>query len=148
MATRDAETRRAIAELDRMIDTGAALAAWEAALNTPAWKGPPVWLHGDLQSGNLLARDGRLCAVIDFGTLAVGDPACDMMVAWTLFDRESRAAFREAVAVDAATWARGRGWALSFGVIALPYYVVTNPGLAGIARYAIGEVLAEHQHGA
>ena len=145
LATRDARTREAIASLDGMIDTRAATAAWEAALVAPVWQGPPVWLHGDLQSGNLLAVDGRVTAVIDFGAMAIGDPACDLMVAWNLFTARSRAAFREAIGVDDATWARGRGWGLSPALIALPYYRETNPGLAAIARHAIAEVLTEHE---
>ncbi len=143
LAPRDAATRTAIAELDGMIDTEAATAAWDAALAAPVWEGPPTWIHGDLQSGNLLVVDGRLNAVIDFGTMGVGDPACDMLVAWTLFTADARAAYRAAVQVDDATWARGRGWALSFGVGALSYYKVTNPTLAGIARHAIAEVLGD-----
>jgi len=143
LAPRDADTRDSIAKLEGIIDTAAATAAWDAALAAPVWDGPPVWLHGDLQSGNLLVRDGRLSAVIDFGCLAVGDPACDMMVGWTLLTAESRAAFRAAVGVDDATWARGRGWALSFGVGAYSYYKDTNPVLAGIGRHAIAEVLGD-----
>ena len=143
LATRDAVTRVAIGELDGMIDTNAASAAWDDALAAPAWDGPPVWIHGDLQSGNLLAVNGRLSAVIDFGCLGVGDPACDVMVAWTLFSSETRDAYRAALLVDDATWARGRGWALSTSLIALPYYKDTNPVLAGIARHAIAEVLAD-----
>jgi aminoglycoside phosphotransferase (APT) family kinase protein len=69
-------------------------------------------VHGDITAANLLVLDGRLSAVIDFGCLAVGDPACDLAIAWTLFDRNTRAAFRERLAVDDSTWARGRGWAL------------------------------------
>jgi aminoglycoside phosphotransferase (APT) family kinase protein len=141
---RDASTRAAIASLDGLIDTAAALAAWESALRAPAWDRPPVWIHGDLQAGNLLARQGRLSAVIDFGGLGVGDPACDLMVAWNLFPPDAREAFRAALAVDDAAWTRGRGWALSFGVIALPYYQHTNPGLAGIARQAIEAVIQTH----
>ncbi len=145
LAARDEGTRAAIAALDGMIDVGAATAAWEAALRAPIWDGPPVWVHGDLQSGNLLAQRGTLCAVIDWGCMGVGDPACDLMPAWNLFTAEARAVFREAMAVDDATWARGRGWALSCGLIALPYYQTSNPVLAGIARHAIGEVLAERR---
>ncbi len=147
LAVRDSSTRAAIAELEGMVDTGAALAAWEAALAAPVWDAPPVWIHGDLQAGNLLVQEGRLCAVIDFGCLGVGDPACDLQVAWNLFSPQTRQVFREAMQVDEATWARGRGWALSVGLIALPYYKNTNPVLAGIARRAIEEVLAEHQRG-
>ena len=103
----------------------------------------PVWVHGDIHSGNLLARDGRLSAVIDFGTLGVGDPACDLMVAWNLFREAGRHTFRDASAVDEATWARGRGWALSTALIALPYYRETNPVLADISRNTIAEVLGD-----
>jgi aminoglycoside phosphotransferase (APT) family kinase protein len=143
LAVRDRPTRDAIATLHRTLDAGAATAAWEAALQAPAWHGPAVWLHGDLQAGNLLAQRGRLSAVIDFGCLGVGDPACDAMAAWTYLSAETRDVFRAALPVDDATWARGRGWALSFGLIALPYYQSTNPILAGIARHTIDEVLAD-----
>jgi aminoglycoside phosphotransferase (APT) family kinase protein len=145
LALRDAQTRTAIASLHGMLDTGAVTAAWEAALAAPAWQGPPVWIHGDLQAGNLLARQGRLSAVIDFGCLGVGDPACDLQVAWNFLSAETRDIFRAALSVDAATWARGRGWALSVGLIALPYYRDTNPILAGISRRAIDEILADHE---
>jgi aminoglycoside phosphotransferase (APT) family kinase protein len=145
LATRDAQTRAAIASLHGMLDAGAVTAAWEAALAAPTWQGPPVWIHGDLQAGNLLARQGRLSAVIDFGCLGVGDPACDLQVAWNFLSAETRDVFRAALQVDAATWARGRGWALSVGLIALPYYQNTNPILAGISRHAIDEVLADQK---
>jgi aminoglycoside phosphotransferase (APT) family kinase protein len=144
LAMRDTRTREAIATLHGMFDANAVTAVWDAALQAPAWHGAPVWLHGDLQSGNLLAQQGRLSAVIDFGCLGVGDPACDVMAAWLYLSAESRDVFRAALPVDDATWARGRGWALSVGLIALPYYQTTNPVLAGIARRAINEALADH----
>ena len=146
LSTRDAETRAAIASLDDMLDTGAVAVAWDAALQAPAWHGPPVWIHGDLQALNLLVQRGRISAVIDFGCLGVGDPACDLQVAWNLLSAQTRDDFRAALPVDDATWARGRGWALSVGLIALPYYQSTNPVLADIARRAIAEVLADHEH--
>jgi aminoglycoside phosphotransferase (APT) family kinase protein len=142
LAQRDAYTRDALAQCEGLIDVAAATRAWQAARATPAWRGPAVWLHGDLQSGNLLQKNGALCAVIDFGCMTVGDPACDLMIAWNLFDADTRATFRNAVNVDEATWARGRGWALSV-VVALPYYQHSNPTLAGISRHAIAQVLAE-----
>jgi aminoglycoside phosphotransferase (APT) family kinase protein len=129
------------------IDTDAATAAWEAALRAPPWDRPPVWVHGDLQSGNLLAVRGRISAVIDFGCLGVGDPAVDLIVAWNLLPPDARGVFRAALRVDEATWARGRGWALSTALIALPYYHRTNPVLAGIARHSIRAVLSEHAYG-
>jgi aminoglycoside phosphotransferase (APT) family kinase protein len=145
LAERDAPTRAAIAELHGMLDTSAVTAAWEAALQAPAWDGPPTWLHGDLTPVNLLVRQGQLCAIIDWGGVGVGDPACDGMVAWSLLSADMRPVFRAALAADNAMWARGRGWALSFGLIALPYYQHTNPVLAGIARCTINEVLADHR---
>ena len=139
---RDAATRVAIAALEGVLDAGAAIAAWEEALRAAPWDRSPVWLHGDLQSGNLLVVQGQLSAVIDFGCLGVGDPAVDLIVAWNLFSGDARDAFREALAVDDATWARGRGWALSVALIALPYYRDSNPVLAGISRRAIDAVLS------
>jgi len=144
LAMRDTRTRDVIAALQGALDTDAVTAVWDAAIKAPAWRGPPVWLHGDLQSGNLLAVEGRLSAVIDFGCLGVGDPAYDVMAAWLYLSAETRAVFRAALSVDDATWVRGRGLALSVGLIALPYYQRTNPVLAGIARRAIDEALADH----
>jgi len=145
LGRRDAETRVAIEALRGTLDAEAVTAAWEAALQAPAWHGPAVWLHGDLNAANLLVQDGRLNAVIDFGCLGVGDPACDLMAAWTYLSAETRDVFHAALPADDATWVRGRGWALSFGLIALPYYQSTNPVLAGIARYAINEALADQE---
>lgn len=150
LAMRDAPVRAAIAALHggsggTLLDINAATAAWEAALQAPTWHGAPVWVHGDLQSGNLLAQGGRLRAVIDFGGLGVGDPACDLIVAWNLFGGSARNVFRAALSVDDATWARGCGWALSVGLIALPYYLNTSPAMVRYARHTIAQVLADHQ---
>lgn len=148
LAKRDTQTRACLESLEGMIDTVLATAVWERSLNATVYNQPPVWIHGDLQSGNLLVQQGKLSAVIDFGGLGVGDPACDLMVAWNLLSTESRAVFRTVLSVDEATWVRGRGWALSVGLIALPYYQQTNPILAEISQYAIAEVLADYrQHG-
>jgi aminoglycoside phosphotransferase (APT) family kinase protein len=143
LSTRDSDTREAITALDGQIDTRAAARAWQASLDAPAWDGPPVWIHGDLHGGNLLAHRGRLSAVIDFGCLGVGDPAVDVMAAWTFLPAAARSTFRAAVGVDDATWARGRGWALSVALIALPYYIDRNPPFAADARHWIHEVLAD-----
>ena len=145
MTVQDEEARPALVELEGTIDVAAATAAWEEALAAPLWTGPPVWIHGDLLAGNLLLRDGRLTGVIDWGGLGVGDPACDLIVAWNLLPAEVREAFRDELGVDDAPWARGRGWALSVALLQLPYYKVTNPSLAGNARDVIGEVLAERR---
>ena len=143
LARRDAAVRTAIAALLNDYDPRTLTAAWETALHTPPWPGPPLWHHGDLQAGNLLARHGRLAAVIDFGCTGVGDPACDVMAAWLFLSAETRAIFRDVLRVDDDTWARGKGWALSMGLMALPYYRTTNPVLAAIGRRAIDEVLAD-----
>lgn len=143
LALRDTHTRSAIQSLRGALDTDAVSAVWDAALEAPTWRNPPVWLHGDLQSGNLLAVEGRLSAVIDFGCLGVGDPACDIMAAWIYLSAETRDTFRAVLQVDDATWARSRGWALSVALIALPYYQTTNPTLAEIARRAIHETLID-----
>ena len=109
------------------------------------WDRAPVWFHGDLLPGNLLFQQGRLCAIIDFGTLGVGDPACDLMVAWNTLPAESRSVFRAALGVDDATWARGRGWALWQALVFIPYYLHTNPVGVGFARRTLAEVLSDHQ---
>ncbi len=143
LMARDDVTRRAIAELNGEIDVKATIAAWNAASAAPVWSHDPVWLHGDLSRENLLERDGRLKAVIDFGGLGVGDPACDLIVAWSLFRGEARDTFRTTIEADDASWARGRGWALSTALVASPYYRDTNPALAAASRRTIEEVLAD-----
>ena len=144
LAVRDDHLRRAIPEWDGLVDIDAVKAAWEAALEAPVWEGQAVWIHGDLLPVNMVAARVRLSAVIDFGCLGVGDPAADLAVALTLFSGESREAFRAALGVDSATWARGRGWAL-MGLGALPYYRNTNPAIVARARRQIDEVIADHK---
>jgi aminoglycoside phosphotransferase (APT) family kinase protein len=102
-----------------------------------------VWYHGDVAAGNLLVRDGRLCAVIDFGGLAVGDPACDLAIAWTLLDAPSRALFRTRLDVDDAIWTRGRGWVLWKGMIILAGLIETNVIEAASAERAVAAVLKD-----
>jgi aminoglycoside phosphotransferase (APT) family kinase protein len=140
----DAETRAAIRTLGSRIDSRAATEAWEAAL-AATWTGTPVWFHGDVAAGNLLLDDhGDLAAVIDFGTSGVGDPACDLVIAWTLLEGESRAEFRRLVPADDSMWARGRGWALwkALIMIASPN---TGPGGLEEAARVTDAVLAEHR---
>jgi aminoglycoside phosphotransferase (APT) family kinase protein len=102
---------------------------WDLGLAAPQWHGPPVWYHGDFHTGNLLANDHRITAVLDFGGLGVGDPANDLMMAFALFSTVPRAIFREALAVDDATWQRGRAWALTTGLSAYTAYAPTNPAI-------------------
>lgn len=143
LSTRDAGFRAAVAAAGDMVDAGAMIAAWEAALAAPAWDGPPVWVHGDLsRPGNLVVTEGRLSAVIDFGCLGVGDPACELAAAWSLFSGTSRDVFRATLPFDDATWARARGWALR-AVGAIPYYKDTNPAIVAEAQHTIAEVLAD-----
>lgn len=143
LADRDDAVRSAIAELGTRIDGDAALRSWQESLAAPAWDAPGTWLHGDLLPGNLLVRQGRLSAVIDFGSLAVGDPACDLQPAWHLFTGTSRRTFFAELGNDEAFRLRGRGWVLSQAVIALPYYWETNPGIVRQSLHALAEVLAE-----
>ncbi|MFE9251492.1 aminoglycoside phosphotransferase family protein [Streptomyces sp. NPDC007088] len=136
----DEETRRCLAALREEVDTGRARAVWEAALAT-RWEGEPVWFHGDVAPGNLLLTGGRLGAVIDFGTSGVGDPACDLVIAWGLFSAESRTAFRDALGLDAGTWARARGWALWKSLLVLSQIRDTDPEQAAAHRRIIADVL-------
>ncbi|WP_067127610.1 aminoglycoside phosphotransferase family protein [Microtetraspora malaysiensis] len=146
LAEHDDGVRRSIAQLGDRIDGATALRSWQESLEAPAWGQPGVWVHGDLLPGNLLVVDGRLSAVIDFGGLNVGDPACDLQPAWNVFTGESRRRFRDEVAADDASWLRGRGWALLQAVIALPYYWDTNPGMVRQATHALTQVLADGSH--
>lgn len=125
------------------MDAQAATAVWEYALRAP-WRGPAVWLHGDVSAGNLLVENGRLSAVIDFGIMGVGDPACDLTIAWTFLFGESREAFRAAMPAGANLWARARGWALWKALITLAEQLEKNPAVAEAATRVINEVLAEH----
>ncbi|HVJ50937.1 MAG TPA: aminoglycoside phosphotransferase family protein [Aliidongia sp.] len=141
LATYDGETRQAIASLKGRIDTGAAVEVWEEALRADC-QGTPVWFHGDVSAGNLLVNRGRLSAVIDFGALGVGDPACDLSIAWTLFTNESRDAFRASLGPDPATWSRGRAWALWKALIVAAGLTQTNAVEAAKPWRIIEEVLA------
>ncbi|MGW7067255.1 aminoglycoside phosphotransferase family protein [Streptomyces sp. NPDC054855] len=141
LAARDRATRAAIATVADAFDAAAMTELWEAALDAPRWQGPPVWVHGDFHTGNLLTVDGRLSAVIDFGGLGIGDPACDLTIAFTLMSAEPRAAFRAALGVDDATWLRGRGWALATGLNAYTYYAAVNPRVAAQTTRQITQAL-------
>ncbi|MBE1486085.1 aminoglycoside phosphotransferase family protein [Plantactinospora soyae] len=139
----DQETRRCLAALAGRVDTARAAAVWDAAL-AAEWRGEAVWFHGDVASGNLLVRDGELAAVIDFGTSGVGDPACDLVIAWTMFSGDSRDAFRRAVGQDEGTWARARGWAVWKELLVLSGRIDTDPEQAAVNQRVIGEILADH----
>jgi len=140
----DAETRASIKTLHDEMDTDLATEVWDAAL-AATWHGPPVWVHGDVAAGNLLVEHGRLSAVIDFGSSAVGDPACDTVIAWTFFSRESREAFKAALPVEPAAWVRGRGWALWKALITVAWNRDSEPETANDARRVIREVLSGYR---
>ncbi|GIG66521.1 aminoglycoside phosphotransferase family protein [Phytomonospora endophytica] len=141
----EARVRPKIAALTDLADTVLLTEVWETALAAPAWDRPPVWVHGDLGTGNILAADGELSAVIDFGTLAVADPACDVLAAWTFFDGPSRAVFRAALDVDEATWTRARGWGLasSLPVPDDPFFA-GRPDRVERALRRLDEIIADH----
>ncbi len=140
---RDAPTRAGIAALGDLIDANAVTAAWEHALAAPAWDRPPVWIHGDLDARNLLVLEGRITGVLDWESMCVGDPACDVKVAWAVLDADTRPIFRAQLDIDDATWARSRGWAVSQAVIALPYYLHTYPAIVKEAWRWLREALSE-----
>ena len=143
LATYDDQTRQAIEDLGDSIDGAVALEIWEQALAAD-WSNPPVWLHGDLAAGNLLVRDGKLSAVIDFGILGVGDPACDLAIAWTLLHGEARAAFREAMPLDEGTWARGRGWTIWKALIVAARLPGSSEDEQARSRAIVVDLVGEH----
>ena len=125
LAAYDAEVRSALSILEQRIDTAAALSLWDAALET-AWPHAPVWVHGDVSPGNLLMREGRFAGVIDFGALAIGDPACDLAIAWTFLSGKSRDLFIKRCALDDGTWTRARAWALWKALVVAAGLAETN----------------------
>jgi aminoglycoside phosphotransferase (APT) family kinase protein len=138
----EAGIRHNVAELRGEVDGDAVIEAWNRVLAAPDYDGPPRWFHGDLGYLNLLAQDGCLSGVIDWGTCGVGDPAIETIVAWSLFPPDARDAYRDALAIDDATWERGKGWVLT-GVAGIPYYRDTNPVLVADKITAIEAVLAD-----
>lgn len=144
LALADASTRAPAEQLRGEADVDALLAVWDAGLAAPGWAGAAVWVHGDLMDGNLLVGDGRLRGVLDWGGLVAGDPAVELMVAWSLFDDASRAVYRDALGfVDDAMWLRGRAWAASAAIQALPYYRHTNPDIVARSWRAVDAVVAD-----
>ncbi|MEV4480082.1 aminoglycoside phosphotransferase family protein [Micromonospora coxensis] len=149
LRTYDTTVECALTDLDGHVDAELAREIWARALDA-RWDGADRWLHGDVAQGNLLLADGRLAAVIDFGTCGVGDPACDLAIAWTLLTADGREAFRTRLSVDAATWARGRGWAL-WKTLATCSSTVDDPEDAdeyANAQRVLGEIFAEYTGGA
>ena len=139
----DSVTRWAIEAAGDAIDGDATTTAWEAALRAPEWDGSSAWIHADLLRPNLLVERGRLCAVIDFGAAGVGDPATDVIAAWSALGQAGREVFRSALDVDDATWSRARGIALHQAVAIIPYYRTTNPAFVALAVRTVEEVVAD-----
>lgn len=138
------ETRRALDILRDKMDVETAIAIWEAGLET-MWESEPVWVHGDVSVGNLLVREGRLSAVIDFGMLGVGDPACDLAIGWTFLKGKSRDVFRSELGLDDGTWARGRAWVLWKAVTIEAGIVGASEVEASCARRVIDEVVKDFE---
>ncbi|AVT38489.1 aminoglycoside phosphotransferase family protein [Plantactinospora sp. BB1] len=148
LRTYDGRAQHALTALDGHVDVELAGEIWKSALDA-RWDGVPSWFHGDVAEGNLLLNDGELAAVIDFGTCGVGDPACDLAVAWTLLTADGRQAFRERLSVDDATWARGRGWALWKTLVTCSQTLgEADESAAGNARRVLGEIFSEYAAGA
>jgi aminoglycoside phosphotransferase (APT) family kinase protein len=123
-------------------NASAVAAVWQSALDAPVWRGPSLWLHGDLHPANIIARDGRLAGVIDFGDMTAGDPATDLATAWLTFDAEGRSAFIRALAYDDATWTRARGWAVTMAT-ALLANSGDAPSMRRIGLHAIEQLLED-----
>lgn len=138
----DLQTRAAIKRLEEPGAAKLATTAWEEAIASE-WTRPPLWVHGDFTARNLLVDGGRLSGVIDFGCLAVGDPACDLAIAWTLMEARDRRLFSEQLALDAATWARARGWALWKALILATGAAEGHPDDVNDAPRVLTEVLRE-----
>jgi aminoglycoside phosphotransferase (APT) family kinase protein len=141
----DAQTRAAIAAAREVLDVDAALAAWDDAIDTSAWNGDLHWIHTDLLRPNILTRSGRISAVIDFGAAGVGDPAADLIAAWSVFGPVGREVFRSLAGIDRETWRRARGFALHQAALIIPYYATTNPGFVALARRTVQQVLLDVQ---
>ena len=140
----DSEVRHCIETLHDNIDAAGALAAWDTALATQ-WHRQPVWIHGDVAASNILITGGRLSAMIDFGNCGIGDPACDLVIAWTLFSGVGRSTFRDQVQADADTWTRARGWAL-WKALLVVVDDATTPSSKDAARQVVADLIEEHRN--
>ena len=142
LAVYDGETRQALNDLADELDVSLLTKIWERALGS-SWREKPVWVHGDIAEGNLLVRDGRLSAVIDFGSSGVGDPSSDLVIAWTLFDEPARNAFRARVGLDRQTWERARGWCLWKALITIAEHRHEDREKADTHRRWIDRIVAD-----
>lgn len=139
----DRATRAAIDSLDGIVNTHAVRSVWESCLQASEWHGRPMWTHGDLIPSNILVDRGRISAIIDFGSVGIGDPAIDVIPAWSVFSADARRSFRAAVDVDDATWVRGLGFALQQALLIIPYYAKTNPAFVAMAKLTVERILTD-----
>lgn len=118
--------------------------AWTQGLSAPAWSGPPLWIHGDLHPGNIVADGPRLRGIVDFGDVTGGDPAYDLAIAWLAFDRAGRDAFIAATRsrYDDATWVRARAWAAAVGTL-LAAHSDDAPAYGILAAEALQELASD-----
>lgn len=144
LVERDRRVHHAIQSIASSFDPSDLHRAWEEDSQAPALAGPLRWLHGDIHAQNILLAEGRLHAIIDFGCLGIGDPACELALAWRLLPDHARSLLHTALQPDAATWRRARAWALSISVMEMQHYAATNPVLTAIAARTIREVLKDH----
>jgi aminoglycoside phosphotransferase (APT) family kinase protein len=142
LSARDAVTRAALGQLPPSLEPQQLKAAWDRALSARVHEGPGAVVHGDINRGNLvLDTAGRINGLLDWGGLAAGDPAVDLMAAWTVLDAPARAALLDRLRPDDALWQRARGWALSVAALQWPYYSTSNPALANRAAVVLLSVL-------
>ena len=141
LADLDEQTAGCIQASKDFVDVERTLTAWRVCLGSGAWNGIPVWIHGDLLKTNLLVKNGKLSAVIDFGSAGQGDPAFDLVPAWSVFHERERQAFRRLLDPDTETWNRARGYALHQSVLIIPYYHETYPEFTQMAIRTLNEVL-------
>lgn len=144
IAVYDDECRAAINNNIHIFDKDLLKEIWELALASK-WSGEPVWIHGDIAPGNILVKDGRLCALIDFGIMGVGDPSCDAAMAWTFFDDSSRKTFKNALNFDQETWNRARGWALWKALITYDYHKRSDQKIADESCNIINVILKDYE---
>lgn len=135
----DQESKKALMRLEKELPTAVLKDIWEKSLQSD-WAKQPVWIHGDIAPGNLLMEYGKLAAVIDFGIMGIGDPACDYAMAWTFFDSEARSIFLKEAQLNQATIARAKGWALWKALIT---YHDGDRKVANLAQRTLLAILAE-----
>ena len=137
------KTLTAIRDCLPCVDTHGATIAWEKAVSAAAWDGVAVWIHGDLLPTNILVRNGHIHAIVDFGSSGKGDPAMDLVPAWSVLNRKTRDHFRTLLQPDADSWNRARSDALHQSALIIPYYASSFPAFTRLAIRTVNEILGE-----